>query len=378
MTPTRTRSRSPLVGVAGLLLGLAFGCKGPADAGDEELVVSVKTATVAREPITETATAQGSVHAKQEAVISATVAGQLIDLQPIQNTPVKKGQVLAVLDAVDFFQAQKDARQAQATVTTTQALAIRRRALFEKGGIAKKDLEETELALTTAQDDLRAAQGTVAAMSGTASVDASGRATVRAPFAGVIADQMQFGGEFVSEGTPLFKLADLSGFVVKARFPDNVGAHLTEGSAATVADEAFGGEPVPGTVAMVSRTTNPVSRTLEVWVRVDDPNARLRAGDAAQVTAPTRFEPDAIVVPSEAVQLEASNGDSGTVMVVDGDNVAHETRVTVGIRAADRVQILDGLKGGERVVIEGNYALPDMTRVTTEAPEAAPTPGAAP
>jgi multidrug efflux pump subunit AcrA (membrane-fusion protein) len=50
-------------------------------------------------------------------------------------------------------------------------------------------------------------------------------------------------------------------------------------------------------------------------------------------------------------------------MVVDAQNVAHETKVTIGIRTADKIEIVEGLQGGETVVIEGNYALPDGTKV---------------
>ena len=50
-------------------------------------------------------------------------------------------------------------------------------------------------------------------------------------------------------------------------------------------------------------------------------------------------------------------------VLVDAENVAHETKVTVGIRTADKIEIVEGLRGGETVVIEGNYALPDGTKV---------------
>ena len=50
-------------------------------------------------------------------------------------------------------------------------------------------------------------------------------------------------------------------------------------------------------------------------------------------------------------------------MVVEATSVAHETKVTVGIRAGDKIEITEGLQGGETVVIEGNYALPDGTKV---------------
>jgi multidrug efflux pump subunit AcrA (membrane-fusion protein) len=89
----------------------------------------------------------------------------------------------------------------------------------------------------------------------------------------------------------------------------------------------------------------------------------LRANGAAQVTIFANSKDDAIVVPAAAVTLEASNADEGTVMVVDAQNIAHETKVTVGIRTADKIEIVEGLLGGETVVIEGNYALPDGTKV---------------
>ena len=50
-------------------------------------------------------------------------------------------------------------------------------------------------------------------------------------------------------------------------------------------------------------------------------------------------------------------------MVVDAQNVAHETKVTIGIRTPEKLEIVEGLQGGETVVIEGNYALPDGTKV---------------
>jgi multidrug efflux pump subunit AcrA (membrane-fusion protein) len=89
----------------------------------------------------------------------------------------------------------------------------------------------------------------------------------------------------------------------------------------------------------------------------------LRANGAAQITIAAQTRTDAIVVPASAVTLESTNADEGTVMVVDTSNVAHETKVTVGIRTPEFVEIASGVQAGETVVIEGNYALPDGTKV---------------
>jgi hypothetical protein len=98
---------------------------------------------------------------------------------------------------------------------------------------------------------------------------------------------------------------------------------------------------------------------------------RLRANGAAQVVVATNQTGDAIVVPASAVTLDATNADTGTVMIVDAANVAHETKVSVGIRTPQTMQITSGLQGGETVVIAGNYALPDGTKVEISNPAGA-------
>jgi Cu(I)/Ag(I) efflux system membrane fusion protein len=102
---------------------------------------------------------------------------------------------------------------------------------------------------------------------------------------------------------------------------------------------------------------------VEVWVTLANGAGKLRANGAAQVTVMANSRNDAIVVPTSAVTLEASNADEGTVMMVDAKNVAHERKVTVGVRSGDKIEIADGLQEGDTVVIEGNFALPDGTKV---------------
>ena len=95
----------------------------------------------------------------------------------------------------------------------------------------------------------------------------------------------------------------------------------------------------------------------------------LRANGVAQVVIQAQQLADAIVVPSPAVTLDATNATGGTVMVVDDKSIAHEVHVTVGVRNSTRTQIVSGLNGGETVVTEGNYGLPDGTKVSTAKPE---------
>jgi multidrug resistance efflux pump len=281
-------------------------------------------------------------------------------------------------------QNQKALRDARAAVASARAIYERRLALYQKGGISKKDLETSELDLTRAEGELHLAEQTIAlrlkslnpgdraqaaarvhqAEQRLRALDAQlSYAVVRAPITGVVIDQALYKGSFASAGATLVTIGDTSQMIVKAPFADTVAAQLKIGDAATVLPLDLPGERMTGQIALISRAVDPASRTVEVWVTLGNEAGRLRVNGAAQVIISTDVKSDAVVVAASAVVRDAANSNEGTVMVVDAASVAHETKVAVGIRSGDRVEITAGLQGGETVVIEGNYALPDGTKV---------------
>ena len=135
------------------------------------------------------------------------------------------------------------------------------------------------------------------------------------------------------------------------------------GDAVSVFPADIPGEQMGGKVSLISRSTDPQNRSVEIWVNLGNGAGRLRINSAAEVHIATKTQTGALVVPPAAVTLDASNENTGTVMTVDADNIAHETKVTVGLKTKDEIQILEGLQAGEKVVVEGNYNLPDGTKV---------------
>jgi len=281
-------------------------------------------------------------------------------------------------------QDEKALRDARANVANARATYERRLALYQKGGISKKELEASELALKIAESDLRVAESAARvhqvttnpsnralaasrvkqAQDRLAALDAQLSYTViRAPFTGIITEQFQYEGEYAAAGAKLFTIADVSEMIVKAPFADTVAAQLKVGDEAKVLPQDLPGEELTGSIALVSRASDVQNRTVEVWVNLKNEGGRLRADSAAKMVVSTNAVRDAVIVPASAVTLDSTNADEGTVMVVDEESVAHETKVKVGIRAGDRVQIISGLQGGETVIIEGNYALPDESKV---------------
>jgi multidrug efflux pump subunit AcrA (membrane-fusion protein) len=377
-------------------------------------VVSVRVAKAGREPIAAQVSALGTIFPRDTAQVSPKISAQIKQMPLWKNRVVHAGDVIAVLESSDLSaqrneaaaalgearasarsvetgtipqnnaQDQKALRDARAAVDNARRTYERRQALYQQGGISKKDLEASQLDLTRAENDLRLAEATVNLR--TSSLNPNDRAqaaarvnqaeqhlgtldaqlsyaTVRAPISGVVIEQTLYEGSFASAGSPLVTIADTTQVIVKAPFSDTVAAQLKMGDAANVLPTDQSGEQMSGQVTLISRSVDLTSRTVEVWVTLGNGAGRLRVNGAAQVTIATNAKTDTVVIPSAAVTLEASNAEEGTVMVVDDASIAHEQKVTVGIREGDKTEITSGLQGGETIVVEGNYSLPDGTKV---------------
>jgi multidrug efflux pump subunit AcrA (membrane-fusion protein) len=388
----------------------------PATEAETEVspTVSVKVVRAERGNIASPVSAVGTIWPREKADVAAKVSAQIKKMALLKNKIVHAGDVIAVLESRDLAaqraeavaalneahanerslitgtipktnaEDQKALLDARAKVNNARSTYERRRTLFDNGGISKKDLEAAELELTTAQDELRLEEETVAlrthslnpndralaaartaqAQQRVATLDAQlSYATIRSPITGIVTDQFQYEGEFASAGGKLVTIADTSTVIVKAPFADTAVAELKTGDPATVVPTDSSAEEMHGQITLLSRSSDPTNRSVEVWVTLGNDEGKLRANGGAQVTVFANSKNDAIVVPAAAVTLETSDATEGTVMVVDAQNVAHETKVTIGIRTPDKIEIVEGLKGGETVVIEGNYALPDGTKV---------------
>lgn len=363
-----------LVGIAAalvvaLVLYLRTRSANPADveSGEANVVVGVRVAKAERKPIAAESSTLGTISAREQATVSPKIGGQIVQMRLLKNANVRAGEVIAQLETPD-----RDIRDARANVESARALYERRRALYAQGGIALREVEAARLALTTAENTARLADDRTGGSAAARNVAGSGLApltyaSVRAPISGVVTDQFQFQGEFAAAGAKLVAIADLSEVIVKAQIADNVVAQIRVGDSVTIRLPDQPDARLVGRISLISRASDPVNRTVEVWVNLDNAAGRLRAGGAAEVVVATKQTADAVVVPPSAVALDAPDKITGTVMVVDAGNVAHETRVTVGIRTPNAVQVTAGLKGGETVVTEGNYALPDGTRVEINA-----------
>lgn len=395
------------------VLMLAGACA-PGEAPEAEAVVPVQTAVVQRAPIDRIIQAQAILHPVDQASIMPKISAPVRAFHVNRGDHVKRGQLLAVLENRDLAAAAVEARgtldEAEANFRSTTAVSIpvdlakaqtevqstkealdaakklydSRKALLDEGALPRRQLDEASVAYIQArsqyevavqqletlqkvgkEEQIKAAQGQVEAARGRkegadAQLDYS---QVTSPIDGVVTDRPLYAGEMANAGAPLLTVMDISHVIARANVPIDQLHFLKAGNPATIS-ALDSPDETQGKVTVVSPALDPNSTTAEVWVLAPNPGERFKPGSSVQVSIRAETVPDALVIPQTAI-LPAQDGTS-IVLVAGSDSMAHERKVVTGIRAGDKVQVLEGLTPGEQVITVGGFGLQDKTKVSIE------------
>src|ERR1017187_3349499 len=161
-------------------------------------------------------------------------------------------------------------------------------------------------------------------------------------------------------GTPLITVVDISRVVARVNIPQSQGNLVKVGQPAEVA-QADSGQKVSGKVTVVSPATDANSTTLQIWVQADNPGERLKPRASVHVKIITELVKNATTVPPAAI-LPGEEGGTA-VLVIDAESVAHRHAVKLGIREGGKVQILNGARPGDEVVVVGGLGVDDKAKV---------------
>ncbi len=296
-------------------------------------------------------------------------------------------QATSVQQPAAMQAAKLDLKQAKANLDLDKGLVESREKLFAEGAIPGRDLDsakatlvQAQAAYDTAEQHLqalqrvgqqasqKAAQGDLTSARGKyLNAEASrSYAYLRSPIAGVVTDRPLFDGEMATAGTPVITGMDTSSLTDKLHLSQALTQNIQVGAKAEVSAPGMEAA-IPGEVSLISPAVDPGSTTVEVWVKMKNPDGRLKAGTSVHVTIVGRTAQEALQVPASA--LLTSEGGGFQVMVVGSDGAAHLRSVAVGIRGVEWVQILSGLSPSEVVIDSGGYGLDDGTKVHVAPPE---------
>jgi cobalt-zinc-cadmium efflux system membrane fusion protein len=346
---------------------------------------AIETETVTPQPIAGTILATGKVLVSENrvAIIGPVHEGRLVRLYAGQGSKVKKGQKLADLESADIDQAEADylkgladydnaRRTSVAEVKLAQATYDRTKMLYEKTITAGKNLQaaehdlevakasaessvsSTKAALTAARRHLLILGLKDSAIDALASKpDLAAVFSLTSPIEGIVVERNATIGATVGTDANLFKIIDLSTVWIDANVFEKDLERVKLGQEVKVSVPAFPGSSFSGRVILVSSVVDPDTRTVKVRTEVPNRDGRLKPDMFANVEIITDLHRTAISIPQSALLNDGGH----TVVFVAAGNGYEKRVVTAGIQSGDRVEILDGLQAGDKVVVKGNYLL---------------------
>lgn len=321
----------------------------------------VRTLTLTRRSVVEHSQLPAEVLPMRQATVAAEVPGTVEVLAVREGQQVAAGQRLAEIDG------QALARR----VEEAEAVAEQRRLQLERAEklLARQSITQDQFL------DAKTGHQVAAARLASLRLERS-KARVDAPWAGTVARRHIEQGDYVQPGQPLFEIMDLRRLKVVAPAPSREVPMLRVGGAAELTFENLPGEVFEGQIDRLGVALDSAARTLDVEVEIDNRDGRLRPGMLGKLRLPLRQWQDAVLLPLEAL-VEMGEGQVVYVFVADGDTEdGQRDRGKVERRAVEQgpilggeVVILEGLDGGEEVVVEGQHQVSEgqtVHRLRTE------------
>jgi len=280
------------------------------------------------------------------------VGGRVQKITVEIGSEVKDGQILATLSSPDFGQAQADTRKAQAEQKVAKQAFERQRELHAAGIVSDKDLQQTQAEAISALAEADRASRRLAGLGGAS----DGTYTLRSPLAGIVVERnLNPGLEFRPEQSsdPLFVVTDPTSLWLRLDAGEADLAVLKAGENISLQVKQYPNERFAGVIRHVGDFVDPATRTIRVRGDVPNPDRRLKGG--MFVTALIELPPtQALLVPVAAVFLV----DEQRYLFVEEATGRYILRaVQAGPESDGHIEILSGVKEGEKVVIEGNLHL---------------------
>jgi RND family efflux transporter MFP subunit len=360
------RNMVKMCGIALLFLSFAV-CRQPA--ADEEKkdesfgLAPVKVFKVQRQKISEKLFYTGVIEAWNKINVTPDIGGKIARIYVEEGDRVEKGQLLAELDTravrLQLDQAQAALAVAEANYNDAQKNMERMERLKKEDAASDQQYEKVKLAYEAADAQLKQARAAVNL--GRYNLDVS---LMKAPFSGIVASKNAEVGEVInpmmggfSPTSGVLTLMDFSRVKIEIDATQQDVARIKKGQTAQLRVTALPDRIFQGRVSIVNITADPASKKFKVEVTVDNPDLALRPNTFGEVTLEVSTHEHALVIPQMAV-LE-----NKYVFRVKDDNTVERVELNLGLQNSDRIEVINGLKEGDLVVVEGNFGLEDGTQI---------------
>jgi membrane fusion protein (multidrug efflux system) len=284
------------------------------------------------------AIASGTLRANETVTLRSEVAGRVVRLGFTDGARVSKGTVLVALDA---SLSAAEAEQARAELSLSKANFDRTAELAQRNFVSASAKDQAAANLKVQEAKLKLAEAKLA------------KSDIRAPFNGVMGLRNLSPGDFVKDGADLAIIEDISTMKVDARLPERYFGRVKPGMAIVLTLDSMPGKTFTAKLTAVDAQIDANGRSLLARGQLANPDGALRTGMFARARLVLRENPDALVIPEEAL---IPQGAEVFVYRVEGGK-AMRTPVKPGSRTDGKVEILSGLAEGDQVVTAGQLRL---------------------
>jgi RND family efflux transporter MFP subunit len=352
----RYRAAAAALIVLPVLLTGACGQKDAKVAEERAINVQVKAVeTKSLRPFIETI---GSLKAFEQVVASSEIEGILKTANVEEGTFVSKGALIATIEDRDYAselrRVEAALRQAEATHVNAKAEYSRKETLYKEELVTRQQFDDvvTRLALAEAEFD-RAKEALAIAR------ERYSKTRILAPMAGYISEKKISQGEYVRNGSPLYVLVQTDPLKLLFTVSEKEIGRLKVNQEVQLRVDAYPDKEFRGRVSIIYPTMDERTRSLQVEARVSNPDRLLKPGLFAKVILFTAEAKDTLVIPVTSVLYE---GKKLKAFVTEGDR-AKEKMIQVGNKYDDLLEVTDGLKSGEMLVIAGQQNLSEGAKV---------------
>ena len=338
-----------------IVIVFVFGsCRNEQPDLEADVAVPVSVEEIKLGSIEQFITTNGTVLATEEVVLKSEMAGKYTLMKnPRTGRPwalgdrIKEGEQIIKLEDQEYVNSiQIKSKEMNLEISRDEHQKMKN--LLEKGGATEREVNDAEQTLINAEYTLENANLQLAKMN------------VTAPFSGVIVDLPYFTpGNKVESGTELVTIMNYDRLYMEFQLPEKNISNINVNQNVRILNYTLPDDTLSGMVSQISPAINPDTRNFKGMLTIDNPGLKLRPGSYVKAEIVTRKKDDVIVIPKDLI-VSGRRGQS--VFIVD-NNTAEERRISTGLENPDQVEVTEGLKVNDRIVVEGFETLGDRSKV---------------
>ncbi|MBT0663092.1 efflux RND transporter periplasmic adaptor subunit [Geobacter pelophilus] len=306
------------------------------------------------------ATGKVEANADKIAHVSPRISGKIVSVKSSLGDSVAAGQVLVTIDSVELGEALNRYHQSKTKFTLAQSNMDRIKALVEKKIAARKEILQAETDYKTTQTELHTDEERLS-LFGVSVADLKDDhhkkplLPVRSPISGIITEKHAIVGELADPSKSLYTVADLSSVWVLVDIHEKDLAKVRRGQTTTVIVGAFPDQKFRGRITYLADLVDEATRTVKARVEVPNPGRKLKPEMFATVELAIAADtPPVLSVPEEAVQeLDGKK----LIFVAEKETEFEPRAVGLGRTVGGMVEVVSGLKEGERYAVKGAFTL---------------------